>query len=225
MTANGTEPILDHVVFAARSRDDAERALGETGLSVIAGRTMDGMGLSNVFIPLGSAMLEVHYPNGEPATAAGPPYAQIQRDALAAHPDVALLPVTWLVRFDDVERLREVSAADGCSVDEIPARGAVPEFLLGGFGPALTRPWLPALIHWPQPPGERLAARTAPHTRRPSGELTLDVSGPAEEITAWCGGPPRGVVVHRGSAGPLRVHVGLADGGIAILGQPTGNRS
>lgn len=218
----GDEPILDHVVFAARSREEADRALTRAGLATTPGRTIPGMGLSNVFVPLGPTMLEVHHPNGEPATADGPPYAEIERHLLAEHPDVLLLPVTWLVRFENVDRLREVSTRDGRPVHELPPSGAVPAYVLGGFGAALERPWLPPLIHWPAPPEDRLAARPAPHRRQPSGELILDVSGPEQEIIDWCGGHPHGVRIVDGKSGPLRAHIAFVDGGSVAIGMPAG---
>jgi hypothetical protein len=212
---------IDHVVLAARSRDQAERALHEHGFGIARGRTLDGFGLSNLVVPLGRSALEIHYPNGEGPDPALPPIGELQREALDRHPGQPWVPVAWLVVFEDEAELRTLAARNGLPVAEVPAEGpGYPAYTLAGFGPNLVRRWLPALIHWPVPAGERPGALVAPHTRRPVGIVRLDVAGLAEDIAQWCGGMPEGVHCVAGEAGPLRVHVGFHDGPPVVLGVP-----
>ncbi len=219
---------LDHVVLAARDRATAERVLGDAGLGIARGRVIPGLGLSNLVVPLGRSCLEVHYPNGETPAPGAPPLRDLDRAALDAHPTVPLVPVAWLVLIDDDARLREVAAANGAPVSEVASTGpGYPPYVLGGFGVTFDRPWLPALIHWPVPYSERPAALDAPHTRRPEGIAGIEVSGPADDIRSWCGGTPVGLRTGPGTAGPLSVEVGLADGttvrfGVADRGQQLG---
>ncbi|MGN9837264.1 VOC family protein [Nonomuraea sp. H19] len=91
---------IDHVVLAARNREQAERTLSEHGLAVARGRVIPGFGVSNLVVPLGRSSLEIHYPNGEVPDPALPPIAAAQRKALHRHPE-PLVPVAWLVGFDD----------------------------------------------------------------------------------------------------------------------------
>jgi hypothetical protein len=44
---------IDHVVLVARTRDDAEDQLSKAGLAIARGRTIPGLGVSNLVVPLG----------------------------------------------------------------------------------------------------------------------------------------------------------------------------
>lgn len=210
---------IDHVVLAARSRRDAEQALHTAGLSVARGRQLPGLGLSNLVVPLGEALLEVHYPDGTMPAAEAPPLLRIDRVALEATPDVPLVPVAWIVAFEEEASLRALASRHDAPVHEAPSEGAgFPPYVLAGFGATFDRPWLPALIHWPVPPAERPAALAADHRRRPTGIERLDVEGPADDITGWCGGHPPALHCLPGSSGPRAVTVGFADGGTTVLG-------
>ncbi|MDY7105155.1 MAG: hypothetical protein S0880_28550 [Actinomycetota bacterium] len=214
-------PALDHVVLAARSRADIDAQLAAMGLEAGSSRSIPGAGLSNVVVAVGTQLLELHHPDDTPIAAAAPPYARIQQEALRAHPDVALVPVAWLVRFETEPQLREASARAGYPVVAVPAEppNDAPH-LLGGLGAAFDRPWLRAFIHWSRPP-HLPPTLVADHDRGPNdGHLGLDVSGPADEIATWCGTLPPDVTVEAGDAGPLRVRIHRADADPAIIGIP-----
>jgi hypothetical protein len=216
-------PVLDHVVLAARRRDDIDRELTALGLRAGSSRSIPGAGLSNIVVAIGTQLLEFHYPDGTPVQAGGPPYARVQQEALSAHPDTALIPVAWLVRYETEDLLRTVSARAGYPVAAIPPEppNEAP-YLLGGFGAAFERPWLPAFIHWSRPP-HLPPTLVADHDRGSNdGWLGLDVSGPADELRAWCGAIPPTVNVEAGRAGPLRVRIHRADAEPATVGLPLG---
>ncbi|SEG82160.1 Glyoxalase-like domain-containing protein [Nonomuraea solani] len=209
---------IDHVVLAARSREQAVQALSTHGLAVARGRVIPGFGVSNLVVPLGRSSLEIHYPNGEVPDPALPPIAAAQRKALDTFPE-PLVPVAWLVGFEDVESLRRLASLNNLSVSDIPEEGpGYPAYTLAGFGPNMVRRWLPALIHWPVPYEERPHALSAPHTSRPTGIVGLDIAGTQEDVEQWCGGLPSGVRVVKGDAGPLRVSIGFDDGVSITLG-------
>jgi hypothetical protein len=210
---------IDHVVYAARTREDAEALLDGAGLAVARGRTIPGVGLSNLVVPLGHDLLEITYPNGEPVTPGAPPLLELHKKAVATHPSDPLVPTAWLVLVEDERRLRELAAANGMPVMETTAAGpGHPPYTLAGFGATFDRPWLPFLIHWPVPAAERPAALAAQHRRRPVGITGIEVAGPADEIVRWCGGHPQGLRTVAGTAGPLLVEVGFADGTTLTLG-------
>ncbi|OAH12839.1 VOC family protein [Streptomyces jeddahensis] len=210
---------IDHVVLAARTKADAEQAFSRAGLGIARGRTIPGVGLSNLVVPLGQALLEITYPNGELAAPGAPPLLEIHRRALAAHPSEPLVPVAWLVLVEDEQRLRELAAENHAPVTESPAEGpGFPPYTLAGFGVTFDRPWLPYLIHWPVPEAERPAALSAPHRRQPTGITSILVAGPADDIQRWCGGRPPGLHTVPGTAGPLRFEVGFVDGTSLTLG-------
>ncbi|MEJ3653298.1 hypothetical protein WEH80_18805 [Actinomycetes bacterium KLBMP 9759] len=221
MPGDSSEAVLDHIVLATRSRDDVDSLLTELGLAAGSGRSIPGAGLSNVVVAVGTQLLEFHYPDGGTIDEGSPPFARVQREALTAHPDVAAIPVAWLVRYPTEDLLRRASARVALPVIEVPAEppNDAP-YLLGGFGAAFERPWLPAFIHWPRfphvpPPlvGDR--------DRGPNeGWLGLDVSGPEDELRAWCGSIPRGVTIEAGNAGPLRARIHHADTGSRTIGLP-----
>lgn len=207
---------IDHVVLAARTKADAEEVLSQAGLGIARGRTIPGLGLSNLVVPLRPGqLLEILHPNGEQPVPGAPPLLEFNTEALAAHPSAALVPMAWLVLLEDELRLRELAATNDLSVQEVPADGpGYPPYTLAGFGANFDRRWLPCLIHWPEgsPP---LAAE---HRRRPVGITRLDVAGSADDVRRWCGGMPRGVRVVPGTAGPLQVEIGFADGAALTLG-------
>ncbi|WP_052668518.1 VOC family protein [Nitriliruptor alkaliphilus] len=210
---------IDHVVLAARSRRDAERALTEAGLGVARGRELPGLGLSNLVVPLGDALLEVHYPDGRTPDAAAPPLLRIDRAALEADPEEPLVPVAWIVAYEREDELRDLASTNDAPIHESPAEGpGFPPYVLAGFGATFDRPWLPALIHWPVPPAQRPAALAADHRRHPTGIQRLDVDGPADDIAAWCGGHPPALRCGPGHRGPRAVTVGFADGGSTVFG-------
>lgn len=211
---------IDHVVLAARSRADAEDALGRAGLGVARGRVIPGLGVSNLVVPLGRGQfLEIHYPNGEPPAEGAPPLLRFDREALETYPEASLVPVAWLVLIEDDARLREVAAEHDMSVVDVPAEGpGFPPYTLAGFGENFEHRWRPCLIHWP----EGTPPLTAAHEREPVGITRIDVAGPDDGIRQWCGGDPRGLVAVPGTSGPLRVEVGFIDGGTALLGPDPG---
>jgi hypothetical protein len=206
---------IDHVVLAARTREAAERHLDEAGLGIARGRDIPGLGLANLIVPLGRDLLEIHYPNGEAPAPGTPPLLDLDRKALAAHPSAPFVPMAWLVLLDDGSRLRDLAAVNDAPVSEAPSEGpGYPPYVLAGFPATIGRPWLPSLIHWPDGRPELGAT----HRRRPTGITRIDVSGPAEDIHRWCGGTPRVLHTVPGTAGPLRVEVGFADGTTLALG-------
>lgn len=207
---------IDHMVLAARNRSDAEQALREAGLGIARGRTIPGLGLSNLVVPLRHGqILEIHYPNGETPAPGAPPLLELDTEALAAHPSQPLVPMAWLVAIDDEQRLRELAATNDMSVIEAPAEGpSFPPYTLAGFGANFDRRYLPCLIHWPKGP----AVLNAGHRRQPVGITGIDVAGPADVIEGWCGGKPDGLNTLPGVAGPLRVQVGLVDGTSVTFG-------
>jgi hypothetical protein len=209
---------IDHVVLAARSKADAERVLSEAGLGVARGRVMPGLGLSNLVVPLRPGqLLEIHYPNGEAPAAAAPPLLRFELEAFEAHPEAPMVAMAWLVAFEQERRLREIAAANEMSVVDVPAEGpGYPPYVLAGFGANFERRYLPCPIHWP----EGMPPLHAEHRRRPVGITRIDVSGPAEEITAWLGGEPNGLRTVPGATGPLRVEVGFETGAPVTLGLP-----
>lgn len=210
---------IDHVVLAARTKADAERALSRAGLGIARGRTIPGLGLSNLVVPLGQGLLEVHYPNGEPPAPGSPPLLDFDREALVANPSAPLVPMAWLVLMEDERRLRELAAANDMSVLEVPAEGpGFPPYTLAGFGANFDRRWLPCLIHWSEGP----PALSASHRHQPVGITRIDVAGPADDIRRWCGGAPRGLNAVPGTSGPLRVEIGYVDGTTLTLGPATG---
>lgn len=146
-------------------------------------------------------------------------------EALAAHPDTTLLPVAWLVRYGTEDLLREASTQVGRPVMEMPAEppNNAP-YLLGAFGTAFDRPWLPMFIHWTRPP--HLPPTLADdHGRAPNeGWLELDVSAPDDAVADWCGTVPAGVRLEAGSAGPLRVWIHHADAEPRAVGLPPTSR-
>lgn len=209
---------IDHVVLAARGRDEAEEALTAVGLGVARERIVDGFGLSNLVVPLGESMLEITYPNGEEVDPALPPFADRHRAALEAHSE-PLVPVAWLVRYDQEAELRRRAESNALPVAEIPALGpGHPAYLLASSGANVDRPWLPSLICWQAPPEEWPATLSAPHTRKPTGIIGVDIAGPLAEIESWCGGLPEGARVVLGRQGPRRVYVGFVEGPRATLG-------
>lgn len=206
---------IDHVVLAARTRADAEQVLGRAGLGIARGRTIPGLGLSNLVVPLRHGqLLEIHYPNGEAPAPGAPPLLQFDMEALAAHPSAPLVPMAWLVAVEDEQRLRDLAATNEMSVVEVPAEGpGYPPYTLAGFGQNFDRRFLPCLIHWPR--GH--AALNAAHRRRPVGITGIEVAGPADVIEGWCGGKPKGLHAVPGVAGPLRVEVGFEDGAAPLM--------
>lgn len=212
-------PVIDHVVLAARDRTSAEDVLADTGLGVGSSRLIPDAGLSNLVVPFGDSSLEIHYPNGEEPVAGAPPYLSAQRKALAAHPDAALVPVAWIVRYEDREWFRRAAEATGYPIphsqDDEPD---LPGYQLGGLGAGFERPWLPALIHWDMGRDSRPSARPAEHRREVVGTLGLEVSGPRQEIIDWCQGEVPDLISHDGQRGLMRVHVHLADESPIILG-------
>jgi hypothetical protein len=210
---------IDHVVFAARAKEDAEDVLNGAGLAIARGRTIPGAGVSNLVVPLGRSLLEIQYPNGETPAAGAPPFLELDRKAFAAHPSDRLIPMAWLVLVEQERRLRELAAANDAPVIEAPAEGpGYPAYTLAGVGVTFDRPWIPFLIHWPVPVEQRPAALAAPHRRLPTGINRIEVAGPADEIRRWCGEEPQGLQSVTGSDGPRRVEVGFADGPPVILG-------
>jgi hypothetical protein len=207
---------IDHVVLAARTKADAEQVLSWAGLGVARGRIIPGLGLSNLVVPLRRGqLLEIHYPNGETPAPDAPPLLKLDKDALAAHPSQPLVPMAWLVAIEDEQRLRKLAATNKMSVVEAPAEGpGFPPYTLAGFGANFDRRFLPCLIHWP----EGHPALSAAHRRQPVGITGIDVAGPADAIEGWCGGKPNGMHAVPGTAGPLRVQVGFADGAPLTLG-------
>ncbi|MGW3974479.1 VOC family protein [Streptomyces ardesiacus] len=210
-------PALDHVVLAARSLDDIDAALAGLGLTAGSGRAIPGAGPSNRMVPVGTRLLELHYPEGTPVANDGPPCALAQRHALQAHPELTLVPVAFVVRYPAEDSLRAPSGQAGYPVPEMPPEppngGA---YLLGGLGAGFERPWLPALIHWTQPP-HLPPTLVDDHDRGPNeGRLTLDASGPPDELPAWRGSVPEGVTVEEGGAGPLRVWIHPSEGAQAV---------
>lgn len=202
------EAILDHVVLAARSRDDIDEQLADVGLRAGSSRSIPGAGLANVVVAVGTQLLELHYPDGSPIADGGPPYARVQREALDANPATALVPVAWIVRYETEDLLREAGTRVGYPVLEIPPEppNNAP-YLLGGLGAAFERPWLPAFIHWSRSP-HLPPTLVGDHDTGPNeGWLSLDVSGPEHELRDWCGSIPSGVNLEEGHAGPLRVWV------------------
>ncbi|MFI1023315.1 VOC family protein [Streptomyces olivaceus] len=223
MCALASVPVLDHVVLAARSLDAIDDALAELGLTAGSGRAIPGSGLSNRMVAVGTQLLELHYPDGTPVAEDGPPYALTQRRALQAHPELTLVPVAFVVRYPTEDSLRAASEQAGYPVLEMPPEppngGA---YLLGGLGAGFERPWLPAFIHWAQSP-HLPPALVDDHDRGPNeGRLTLDVSGPPDELRAWCGSAPEGVTVEEGVAGPLRVWIHRSEGTQAVGLPPAG---
>ncbi|GHH85456.1 VOC family protein [Streptomyces capitiformicae] len=207
---------IDHVVLAARTRADAEQVLSRAGLGIARGRTIPGLGLSNLVVPLRHGqLLEIHYPNGEAPAPGAPPLLEFDKEALAAHPSVPLVPMAWLVAVEDEQRLRDLAAANEMSVVEVPAEGpGYPPYTLAGFGQNFDRRFLPCLIHWSQ--GH--AVLSAAHRRQPVGITGIEVAGPADVIEGWCGVKPNGLHTVPGTAGPLRVEVGFEDGEPLMLG-------
>lgn len=218
---NETGPVLDHVVLAARRREDIDTHLIELGLTAGSSRAIPGTGLSNVVVAVGSQLLEFHHPDGSPVAEGAPPYARVQRETLAAHPDASLVPVAWIVRYGTEAELREASARVGHPVIEVPAEppNNAP-YLLGGFGAAFERPWLPAFLHWSQPP--HLPPTLAEDHGRTAqeGRLGLDVSAPDDAIVQWCGSVPADVRVEAGTAGLLRVWIHRPGTEPAAVGLP-----
>lgn len=201
---------IDHVVLAARSREEAEQALAQAGLAVARERVIPGLGLSNLVVPLRHGqILEIHYPNGETPAAGAPPLLEFDQEALAAHPTDLLIPMAWLVVIEDEDRLREQAAIHDMPVLEVPAEGpAFPPYILAGFGANFERRYLPCLIHWPNDH----PALAAPHRRAPVGITRIEVAGPPDVITTWCGDRPNGLHTLPGTTGPQRVEVAFADG-------------
>jgi Glyoxalase-like domain len=215
-------PALDHVVLAARSRDDIDEQLAELGLSVGSGRAIPGAGLSNVVVAVGTQLLELHYPDGSPVDEGGPPFAQVQQVALRANPDSALVPVAWLVRYATEDLLREASTRVGYPVMEIPPEppNNAP-YLLGGFGAAFERPWLPALIYWTRSPHLPPPLVDDLDSGPNEGWLSLDVSAPDNDVREWCGSIPSGVDLEAGLGGPLRVWHHQTGADPRAIGLPT----
>lgn len=207
---------IDHVVLAARTKADAEKVLGWAGLGVARGRTIPGLGLSNLVVPLRHGqLLEIHYPNGEVPAPGAPPLLEFDKEALAAHPSQPLVPMAWLVAVEEEQRLHELATTNEMSVVEVPAEGpGFPPYTLAGFGANFDRRWLPCVIHWPDGP----TTLTAAHRRQPLGITRIDVAGPADGIEGWCGGRPNGLRAMPGTAGPLRVEVDFVDGAPVMLG-------
>lgn len=206
MREHPSEPVLDHVVLAARRHEDIDDQLAELGLTAGSGRVIPGAGLSNVVVAIGSQLLEIHYPDGSPVAEGAPPYASLQRKALAANPGTTLAPVAWVVRYGTEDALRAASERAGYPVVAVPAEppNNAP-YLMGAFGAAFDRPWLPMFIHWTNAPHVP-PTLADDHGRKPNaGWLGLDVSAPDDAILGWCGGEPAGVRVESGNAGPLRV--------------------
>lgn len=207
---------IDHVVLAVRSRAEAEQELERAGLGVAGGRTIPGMGLSNLIVPLNSnQFLEIHYPNGESPAPGAPPLLEFDQQAFATHSSVPVIPMAWLVRISEVAILQDLAAANGEAVIEVPSEGpGLPSYSLVGFGANFARRWLPALIYWPG----GLPPLSAAHKRRPSGIIEIEVAGPKDEIRQWCGGVPRSLKTLPGTEGPQRVTIGFADGSTHIFG-------
>ncbi|MGW7170040.1 VOC family protein [Streptomyces sp. NPDC054884] len=207
---------IDHVVFASRTKADAEQVLSGAGLGIARGRTIPGLGLSNLVVPLRHGQsLEIHYPNGEAPAPGAPPLLEFDKEALAAHPSHPLVPMAWLVTFEDEQRLRELAITNEMSVIGVPAEGpGFPPYTLAGFGANFDRRFLPCLIHWP----EGHPVLSAVHRRQPVGITGIDVAGPTDVIEGWCGGKPYGLHTVPGTAGPLRAEVGFADGSPLTLG-------
>ena len=214
-------PVLDHVVLAARSRADIDAQLAELGLAAGSGRSIPGAGLANVVVAVGTQLLEAHYPDGTPVEEGGPPYARTQRETLEAHPDVTMIPVAWVVRFESEHLLRAASDRAGYPTIAVPSEPPNNgPYLLGGFGAAFERPWLPAFIHWSRPP-HLPPPLVKDRVRGPNqGWLTLDVAGPEAELHEWCGSVPGRVRVEAGQAGPLRVWVHAPHRAARAVGLP-----
>ncbi|GAB3930286.1 hypothetical protein GCM10029976_031740 [Kribbella albertanoniae] len=179
---------IDHVVLAARSREAAEGVLERAGLAVARSRTIPGLGLSNLVVPLRHGqLLEIHYPNGDAPAAGAPPLLAFDQEALDAHPADELIPMAWLVVIEEEQRLRELAAIHEMSVFDAPAEGpGFPPYILAGFGANFERRFLPCLIHWPQ--GQPIL--TAAHRRDPVGITRIDVAGPPARLKTGAGDPP-----------------------------------
>ncbi|MGW0840711.1 VOC family protein [Streptomyces sp. NPDC002787] len=132
---------IDHVVLAARTKADAEQVLSQAGLGIARGRTIPGLGLSNLITPLGQSLLEIHYPNGEPPAPGAPPLIEIDGKALAAHPSDSLVPVAWIVLVEDERRLRALAVENDAPVTEVPSEGpGFPPDTPTGFRATIGRP-------------------------------------------------------------------------------------
>lgn len=209
--------VVDHVVLAARDAAVLRSRLDTDGLAVSRGRTLTGMGLANVVVPLGTSMLELHHPTDEVPTPGPPPFQAIEQQALASIPDAVFAPVTWLVRVDTEEGIRDLAARNRVDVLEMTVGDDT--YLLAGFGVPLARPWIPMLIHWPPPPDRRMAADRAEHRVAPRGDLLVRVSAPSGEVEQWCGGVPAGATIVTGTLGVDEVTVPLVGGGTVRYGR------
>ncbi|MGK5692893.1 VOC family protein [Streptomyces sp. URMC 128] len=175
---------IDHVVLAARSRADAEQVLNQAGLGIARGRTIPGLGLSNLVVPLGQGLLEIHYPNGEPPAPGAPPLLELDRKALAAHPSEPLVPMAWLVLIEDASRLRDLAAANDAPVSEAPSEGpGFPPYTLAGLPRPSAGPGCPR-----SSTGRRASPPSAPHT---------DASPVASPASTW---PARPATFNAGAA-------------------------
>lgn len=194
-----SDAVLDHVVLAARRREDIDEPLAALGLVPGSARSIPGTGPSNVVVAVGTQLLELHYPDASPVDEGSPPYARIQRQVLDAHPDTALIPVAWVVRFGSVT-----------DVPPEPPNGA--PYLLGGLGGRIRRTC----------PRGWSATRRANRSKGSLGSMSPARKNPEEEVRDWCEGMPADVRFESGRTGPLRVRVDRPEIQPAALGLPLG---
>jgi hypothetical protein len=199
--------VVDHVVLAVRTLDDAPELFAQHGLSAYQGGVHRGWGTANVIAPLGSSYLEgIGVVDREEA--AHSVFGRWLASTLARRQRF----MGWCVRTDDIEA---VARRLGRPVDpgsRLRTDGQELRWRTVGSERALYDPSMPFFIQWdvdgdlhPGYGGE--------------GELVrVEVRGDEARIREWLGEVPDGVVLTRGEPCVHGVVVRTRDGDRPIAG-------
>ena len=186
--------VVDHVVLAVRTLDDAPELFAQHGLVSYQGGVHRGWGTANVIAPLGAAYLEgIGVVDREEA--AHSVFGRWLASTLARRQRF----MGWCVRTNDIEGVarrlgRQIDPGSRLRVD-----GQELRWRTVGSERALYDPSMPFFIQWDVP-------RELHPSHGGEGDLVrVDVTGDEARIREWLGDVPENVVLTRGEPAVRRV--------------------
>ena len=186
--------VVDHVVIAVRTLDDAPELFAQHGLVSYQGGVHRGWGTANVIAPLGAAYLEgIGVVDREEA--AHSVFGRWLASTLARRQRF----MGWCVRTNDIEGVarrlgRQIDPGSRLRVD-----GQELRWRTVGSERALYDPSMPFFIQWDVP-------RELHPSHGGEGDLVrVDVTGDEARIREWLGDVPENVVLTRGEPAVRRV--------------------
>jgi hypothetical protein len=199
--------VVDHVVLAVRTLDDAPELFAQHGLSAYQGGVHRGWGTANVIAPLGSSYLEgIGVVDREEA--AHSVFGRWLASTLARRQRF----MGWCVRTDDIEA---VARRLGRPVDpgsRLRTDGQELRWRTVGSERALYDPSMPFFIQWDVEP------ELHPGRGGDGALLSVEVRGDEARIRHWLGEIPAGVVLSYGEPAVRRVVLRTDDGETTISG-------